>query len=135
MQAGVEERVIRSYITNCASMFNLTADQIIYLKNVGVSTRVLEVMIQHDQQLFSRTGLMPPPAAPPASLIATFAMPGGSPVMANDESQGQEFGFPDETYYVPEQPEDIGPVRAPYAVKLNDPIIMLTVPTLTVPYW
>ena len=37
--------------------------------------------------------------------------------------------------YAPEQPEGIGPVRARYAVKLNDPIIMLRVPTLTVPCW
>lgn len=135
MRAGVEEHVIRSYITNCAGIFNLTADQIIYLKNAGVSARVLDVMIQHDQRLFSSAGLMPSPTAPPASLIATFAIPGGSPVVANDESRGQELVFPDDSYYAPEQPEDIGPVRAPYAVKLNDPIIMLTVPTLTVPYW
>ena len=59
VQAGVEERVITSYITNSAGMFNLTADQIIYLKNEGVSPRVLSVMIQHDQQLFSSAGLMP----------------------------------------------------------------------------
>src|ERR1035441_9576112 len=116
MQAGVEERVITSYITNCAGMFNLTADQIIYLKKVGVSPRVLSVMMQHDQQLFSRTGLMPPPATPPAGLIATFATPGGSPVVANDESRDQELVVPDDTYYVPEQPEGIGPVRAPYEI-------------------
>jgi hypothetical protein len=135
VQAGVEDRVITSYITNCAGLFNLTADQIIYLKNAGASPRILSVMIQHDQQLFSRTGLMPPPAAAPADLIATFATLGGSPVVAKDESPAQEQVFPDDSYYAPEQPEDIGPVRARYAVKLNDPIIMLTVPTLTVPYW
>ena len=135
VQAGVEERVITSYITNCAGMFNLTADQIIYLKNTGVSARVLSVMMQHDQQLFSRIGLMPPPAAAPAELITTFTLPGGSPVAASDESREQEHVVPADTYYAPEQPEGIGPVRARYAVKLNDPIIMLRVPTLTVPYW
>jgi len=116
-------------------MFNLTADQIIYLKSAGVSPRVLSVMIQHDQQLFSSGGLMPPPAAAPAGLIARFASPDGSPVVANDEYQDQELLAPDDTYYAPEQPEGIGPVRARYAVKLNDPIIMLRVPTLTVPCW
>jgi hypothetical protein len=135
VQAGVEERVIRSYITNCAGIFNLTADQIIYLKNAGVSPGVLNVMIQHDQRLFSSTGLMLSPAAAPPGLIATFATPGGLPIVAKDESPAQEQVFPDDSYYAPEQPEGIGPVRAPYAVKLNDPIIMLTVPTLTVPYW
>ena len=116
-------------------MFNLTADQIIYLKNAGVSPRVLNVMMQHDQQLFSSAGLMPPPAVAPAGLIATFTTPGGSPAVANDASRDQELLFPDDTYYAPEQPEGIGPVRARYAVKLNDPIIMLRVPTLTVPCW
>ena len=135
MQAGVEERVITSHITNSAGMFNLTADQIIYLKSAGVSPQVLGVMLQHDQQLFTSAGLMPPPAAAPAGLIATFASPGGSPVVANDEYQDQELLAPDDTYYAPEQPEGIGPVRARYAVKLNDPIIMLRVPTLTVPCW
>jgi hypothetical protein len=135
VQAGVQERVITSYITNSAGMFNLTADQIIYLKTAGVSPRVLSVMLQHDQQLFSSAGLMPPPAAAPAGLLATFATPGGSPVLANDESPALEPVFPDDSYYAPEQPEDIGPVRARYAVKLNDPIIMLRVPTLTVPCW
>jgi hypothetical protein len=135
VQAGVEERVITSYITNTAGMFNLTADQIIYLKGAGVSPRVLGVMIQHDKQLFSTAGLMPPPAAAPAGLIATFATPGPSPVLANDDSRDLELLAPDDSYCAPEQPEGIGPVRAPYAVKLNDPIIMLRVPTLTVPCW
>ena len=58
-----------------------------------------------------------------------------SPVVANDESRDQELLVFDDIYSAPEQPEGIGPVRAPYAVKLNDPIIMLRVPTLTVPCW
>jgi len=135
VQAGVEERVITTYITNSAGMFNLTADQIIYLKSAGVSPHVLNVMIQHDQHLFSSAGLMAAPAAPPASVIATFATPGALPVVANDEFRDQELAVPDDSYYAPEQPEGIGPVRAPYAVKLNDPIIMLRLPTFTVPYW
>jgi hypothetical protein len=135
VQAGVTERVITSYITNSAGMFNLTAEQVIYLQSAGVSPRVLGVMLQHDKQLFSSAGLLPPPAVAPAGLIATFAAPGGSPLAANDESRDQEPLVSDDTYYAPEQPEDIGPVRARYAVKLTDPIIMLRVPTLTVPCW
>ena len=38
-------------------------------------------------------------------------------------------------YYAPEQPENTGPVRVPYAVKLNDPIVILKLPTFRVPYW
>jgi hypothetical protein len=135
VQAGVEERVITTYITNSAGMFNLTADQIISLKNVGVSPKTLSVMIQHDQQLFSSGVFMTAPAEPPANQIATFATPGASPIVANDDSWAQELVLPEDFYYAPEQPEGIGPVRAPYAVKLNDPIIMLRLPTFTVPCW
>jgi hypothetical protein len=135
VQAGVEERVIATYITNSAGMFNLEADQIIYLKNAGVSPQVLSVMVQHDQQLISSGGFMTVPAEPATGPIATFATPGASPIMANDDSWAQEPMLPDDSYYPPEQPEGIGPVRAPYAVKLNDPIIMLRLPTFTVPCW
>jgi hypothetical protein len=36
---------------------------------------------------------------------------------------------------VPNQPRSAGPVRVPYPVKLNDPIIILRLPTFTLPYW
>ena len=135
VQAGVDERVITTFITNSAGIFNLTPDHIIYLKKVGVPPQILNVMIQHDQQLFSSAGLLAAPAPPPASTIATFAAPGESPVVATDDSWAQEPLIPEDTYYAPEQPENIGPVRAPYAVKLNDPIIILTLPTFAVPCW
>lgn len=135
VQAGVEERVITTYITNSAGMFNLTTDQIIYLKNAGVSPQILSVMVQHDQQLISSGRFMTALAEPAAGPIATFATPGASPIVANDDSWAQEPILPDDSYYAPEQPEGFGPVRAPYAVKLNDPIIMLRLPTFTVPCW
>jgi hypothetical protein len=135
VQAGVEERVITSYVTNSAGIFNLTADQIIYLKNAGVSPQILSLMIQHDQKLLSSGGFMTAPVEPPAGPIATFATPGESPIVANNDSSAQTLALPDDSYYAPEQPEGIGPVRAPYAVKLNDPIIMLRLPTFTVPCW
>jgi len=135
VQAGVEERVITTYITNSAGIFNLSADQIIYLKKAGVSPQILSMMIQHDQQSLSSAGPVALPAAAPASSIATSPAPGESPVVANDERWAQEPAIPDDSYYAPEQPESIGPVRAPYAVKLNDPIIMLKLPTFTVPCW
>jgi hypothetical protein len=135
VEAGVDERVITSYVTNCAGLFNLTADQIICLKNAGVSSQLLSVMLQHDRQMPPIAGPEALPAAAPAGPIATFLTPPESPIMAADESWAQEPRVGDDSYYAPEQPESIGPVRAPYAVKLNDPIIMLRLPTLTVPCW
>jgi len=49
--SGVEETVILSYITNSASVFNLSADEIIYLKDVGMSGAVITAALQRDLEL------------------------------------------------------------------------------------
>ena len=155
-KAGVDEGVLLSYVINSAGTFNLTADQIIRLKNLGVSPQVVNAMIQHDQELASgarpltassapplplafQTALLtppppvsataPPPATPPAPA------PGPVQIVANDDyNAGGDWIYvePDD---VPDQPASLGPVRAPYPVKLNDPIIILRLPSFTVPYW
>jgi hypothetical protein len=135
VQAGVDARVVLSYLTNSAGIFNLTADHLIYLKGAGVPPQILSAMIQHDQQLFP--GAEPLTKSPPATttLIATPATPGAAPIVAAEDSPALEPPVSDVPYYAPEQREDLGPVRAPYAVRLNDPIIMLRLPTFTVPCW
>jgi hypothetical protein len=35
----------------------------------------------------------------------------------------------------PDQPASAGPVRVPYPVKLNDPIIILRLPSFALPCW
>jgi len=135
VQAGVDERVITTFITNSAGIFNLSPDDIVCLKNLGVSSSVLNVMLQHDQRFISSAGPMTAATAPPATPIAIATVPGESQIVGSDDSWAQEPVVAEDDYYAPEQPEGIGPVRAPYAVKLNDPIIMLRVPTLTVPCW
>jgi hypothetical protein len=50
-QSGVDESVILSYINSSASPFNLTSDQIIYLKDLGLPNDAITAMIQRDQQL------------------------------------------------------------------------------------
>ena len=155
-KAGVDEGVVLAYVINSAGTFNLTADQIVRLKNVGVSPQVVNAMIQHDQELIS--GARPLTAASPPSLPAAFqaalaahpqpavttAAPSAAPaapapgpvqIIANDDYNSE----PDLIYVepddVPDQPASLGPVRAPYPVKLNDPIIVLRLPSFTVPYW
>jgi Family of unknown function (DUF6600) len=51
VQAGVEQGVILSYIGNSMNPFNLNADQIIYLNDLGVPTEIVNAMQQRDQQL------------------------------------------------------------------------------------
>ncbi len=155
-EAGVDTDVILTYISHCAGTFNLTADQIIHLKDAGISGPVINAMILHDRQVISgarpATASGAPPPSPeiqaaiaarlPASQASATQPPAPaspepvrSSIIANDESQFAPDWVLVEPDDVPEQPADLGPVRAPYPVKLNDPIVVLRLPTFTVPYW
>lgn len=49
--SGVEQNVLLAYVTNSTSTFNLGAEEIIYLNDIGVPSGVVTAMIQHDQIL------------------------------------------------------------------------------------
>jgi hypothetical protein len=49
--AGVEESVMLSFVTNSLGTFNLRAEEIIYLNDIGVPTAVVTAMIQRDHLL------------------------------------------------------------------------------------
>ena len=134
-QAGVDERVILTYITNSAGIFNLSPDQIICLKNSGVSPRVITVMIQHDQALMPGSRPVSAAATPPVIPAAASPTPGESQVLANEDYLASEPWFSEDDFNPPEQPDSAGPVRVPYTVKLNDPIIILKLPSFALPYW
>jgi hypothetical protein len=61
-QSGVDESVILSYVNGSSSPFNLTSDQIIYLKDIGLPNSVVNAMIQRDQQLGAAATATPAPA-------------------------------------------------------------------------
>ena len=157
-QAGVDEGVVQTYINSSAGTFNLTADQVIYLKNLGLSPQVINTMIDHDQELISGvrplTAAAPPPfppavqaalaarlhpagdaAAPSAAPTASAPEPWNSIIAPNDDSESAGAWVMVEPDDVPDQPASAGPVRVPYAVKLSDPIVIFRLPTFTVPYW
>ena len=50
-QAGVDETVMLTYITNSASLFTLGSDEIIYLNDLGVPSNVVTAMLNHDQSV------------------------------------------------------------------------------------
>ncbi len=50
-EAGIEESILLSYISNSASTFNLGAEQIIYLNDIGISDSVVLAMIEQDRRL------------------------------------------------------------------------------------
>ena len=48
-EAGISDDVITSYIQNAASTYMLEANQIVYLRDVGVSSAVLNALVTHSQ--------------------------------------------------------------------------------------
>jgi len=82
-QAGLDDNVMLTYITNSAHTFNLGADQIVYLNDLGISSEVITAMIQHDQTLAgggawagpAPTAPMPGPAQSQLASTATATAP------------------------------------------------------------
>jgi hypothetical protein len=78
--AGVEESVMLSFITNSLGTFNLRAEEIIYLNDIGVPSGVVTAMIQRDHLLQAESSnltvtssesvasIAAPPAYPPDSI-------------------------------------------------------------------
>jgi hypothetical protein len=75
-QSGTSDEVMLGYIQNSQTPYNLTADDVVYLKDVGLSSAVITAMLNHDkaapnqtyvynQQLYPPTGQTPPGAEPP----------------------------------------------------------------------
>lgn len=133
-QAQVEEQVMLAYVTNSAGVFNLGADDIICLKDQGVSPAVINAMMRHDQKLLSGARPLAANAAAPPAPAAQYPSPVASQNVANEEAWDTELLLTGDGYYAPEQPDNTGPVRAPYPVKLNDPILILHLPSLAVPH-
>ncbi len=49
--SGVDEAVLLAFITNSTSMFNLSADEIIYLNDIGIPGTVVTTILEHDKAL------------------------------------------------------------------------------------
>lgn len=67
-QAGIDESILYAYMDCCAGTFNLGADQIITLTQLGLSGDIITAMLQHDADILA--GVRPVPiSAAPASTI------------------------------------------------------------------
>jgi hypothetical protein len=75
-QAGVDENIIMTYVTNSGSTFNLDSDKIIYLKDIGLPNEVVTAMMQRDQLLQQQMAVSAyQPPAQPAPTPATTDQP------------------------------------------------------------
>jgi hypothetical protein len=72
-QAGVSDDIILSQIKNTGASYNLTADQIILLKNQGVSQPVIKALLSGSGAPTPAT--IPAPAAPPAAVAVPPTTP------------------------------------------------------------
>ncbi|HEV2211038.1 MAG TPA: DUF6600 domain-containing protein [Verrucomicrobiae bacterium] len=80
--SGVDESVLLAYVINSTQLFNLSAEQIIYLNDIGVSAPVVTAVLQHDQQLKTELAnqagaqaAAAPPAPAPAPMPDTQSAP------------------------------------------------------------
>jgi hypothetical protein len=87
---GVPDDVLKAYIDNSGSTFNLTPDAIVYLQSQGVSGPVTTEMLSHDKALIDRASAFPPIAQP-----APLTPPATVPYPAVDTTQ------PDYSYAAP----------------------------------
>jgi hypothetical protein len=63
--SGVSEDVVKAYIENSLSTFNLTAENIIQLQQEGVSSSIILAMLHHDAALMQKGSVPPPPQDQP----------------------------------------------------------------------
>ncbi|HVM46596.1 MAG TPA: DUF6600 domain-containing protein [Candidatus Acidoferrum sp.] len=78
--AGTSEDVVLAFVQNSQAPFNLTADHVLYLKDVGVPSAVVAAMLNHDSafraQAPAPVAERPQPAAAPVPMAAPAPEPG-----------------------------------------------------------
>jgi hypothetical protein len=76
-QGGISKDVIVNYVENSVAPFRLTADNIIYLQNLGIPQEVTKAMLVRDGQLQQQAAAYAQQMAPnPASQMAMAPPPG-----------------------------------------------------------
>jgi hypothetical protein len=64
--SGVGDDVVLAYIQNSQAPFSLSADNVLYLKDLGLSPQVTSAMLNHDSTLRGQPGQYAPVATAPA---------------------------------------------------------------------
>jgi hypothetical protein len=83
--SGVGDEVVLAYIKNSQAAFNLSAEDVLYLKDIGLSSEVTSAMLNHDSALRGQAQQYAPAAAPapaPAPAAAPAPAPAPAPTVA-----------------------------------------------------
>lgn len=147
-RAGIGPQALLAFIDS-AGTFNLEANQVIYLRDLGAPSELITAMLQHDADIAS--GVLPLPVTavpklpPPFKTIAVVtnttpavAVAKAPPTPATAIAQAvtpqeddQEMLYPEdlpaEAYETAASP-GFSPVRKPYPVQLLDPIVVVRAP-------
>jgi hypothetical protein len=96
VQAGIDESIVQSYVTNSPSTFNLDSDRIIYLTDLGVPTSLMTLMMQRDRTIQQQiASSQTPPPAPPAPVAP--ATPDASTATYASEPPPDNTDVPDQS--------------------------------------
>ena len=81
VQAKISDGVIVNYIQNSGTIYSLKADEIVYLKQQGVSDNVLNAMLNQRSRLTGSTEPASTTASPTAASVQTYAPAAPAPAV------------------------------------------------------
>jgi hypothetical protein len=79
--SGTGDDVVLAYVQNSTATFDLSADQILYLRDIGVSSAAITAMLNRDNALHSQATAytydqkLYPPTAPPPAIVTPVQPP------------------------------------------------------------
>ena len=76
-QSGMAEDVLLAYAQGVSEPFNLSADNVVYLRDLGITSTILTAMLNRDKELHDRAAGQPviPEYVPPANEVAMIPPP------------------------------------------------------------
>jgi hypothetical protein len=97
-QAKISDGVIVSYIQNSGTIYSLKADEIVYLKQQGVSDNVLNAMLNQRGRLTGSSEPAATTASPTAASTQTYAPAAPAPAVVYE----QQTASPSTVYVIPD---------------------------------
>ncbi|HVM48182.1 MAG TPA: DUF6600 domain-containing protein [Candidatus Acidoferrum sp.] len=102
--SGVGDDVLMAYVQNSQTPFDLTADNVLYLRDVGVSQAVITAMLNHDNAMRAQA---PPTAPPPYAPTEAPPSPAPAPAPVPEAPPPQAQPAPAPASYVGNAPPDV----------------------------
>ncbi len=69
-EAGIKDELVIAYVKNSERAYNLTADQIVYLRDIGISSAVIQALLEQTGSESEALATAPTYETPPAEMVA-----------------------------------------------------------------